>query len=133
MSGALTLRLGGGNPVVFSWAGDITHVVAGGPASGNININTTGTITGGHYTGASAWCVGTPPVTYYVKFSVTGSAWDAGLTAGTVYALSSSRTVSWSASGTAKSGTLTVNIYADAGGTVLLGTGTVSYLVDGSP
>ena len=133
MSGILNLLVAGGNPIILTWAGSVTHIVPGGPASGAVTVQTGGTLAGTHYSGASAWCNGTPPITYYVKFTVSGDAWDAGLTPGTVYALSSNRSVAWTATGVDKSGTLTVNIYADSGGTVLLGTGTVSVTVDGTP
>lgn len=133
MSGILNLLIAGGNPIILTWAGAVTHVVTGGPASGSVTVQTTGVVSGSYYSGATAWCNGTPPITYYVKFTYTGPAWDAGLTAGTVYDISTNRTVTWTATGVDKSGTLTVNIYSDSGGTVLLGTGTVSVTVDGSP
>lgn len=133
MSGILNLLIAGGNPIVGTWTGSIFDVNPGGSVAGGISIQSAGTISGTNYSGASAWCSGTPPVTYYVKFTVSGSAWNAGLTPGTVYDISTSRSVAWTATGSTKSGTLTVNIYADSGGTILLGTGTVSFTVDGSP
>lgn len=126
----------GGSQPVLTWSGGIAHTVAGGPASGSVSINNSGSVTGSHYSGDSAWYqppVGTPGNNYYVKFATSGDAWDSGLTAGTVYALTSNRSVAWTATGVAKNGTLTVSIYRDAGGTDLVGTGTVNYLVDGSP
>lgn len=125
----------GGSQPVLTWSGGIAHTVAGGPASGSVSINNSGSVTGSHYSGDSAWYqppVGTPGNNYYVKFATSGDAWDSGLTAGTVYALTSNRSVAWTATGVAKNGTLTVSIYRDAGGTDLVGTGTVDYSVDGS-
>ena len=131
------IKLGlSGARVVVSWAGDISDQVFGGSVSGSISINTAGTITGTHYTGQSEWYLpsgGTPGNGYYVKFTKTGSAWNAGLTEGTVYALTSNRSVTWSATGSSKGATLTVSIYTDSGGTNLVGQGTVTVLVDGSP
>lgn len=126
----------GGSAPVLTWGGSIAHTLPGGPATGSVSVNNAGTVTGSHYSGASAWFqppVGTPGNTYYVKFTVVGDAWDAGLTAGTVYALTSNRSVTWTVSGAAKNGTATISIYSDAGGTALVGTGTVDFSVDGSP
>lgn len=133
MSGILNLLVAGGNPIILTWSGNITQSNPGGAVSGDISVNTAGTLTGTNYSGASIWCNGTPPITYYVKFTVSGDAWNAGLTPGTVYALSSSRSVAWSNSGADTNATLTVNIYADSGGTILLGTGTVGVYLGGAP
>lgn len=105
-----------------------------GPAYASITFNTDGTISyvGDGSTGVSNWY--TPTTTnvgssYWIKFTTTsGSPWTGGLTSGTIYALSSARTVVWQQilSGGGKTGTASVNIYADAGGTALVGTGTIN-------
>lgn len=136
MSGMFIAMAAGGATVVATWAGDLNDVVTGGTATATITVGTSGTLSGTHYTGQSEWFSpsgGTPGNSYYVKFTKTGNAWNAGLTEGTVYALTSNRSLTWSATGTAKSATLTVSIYRDSGGTDLAGTGTVTVLVDGSP
>lgn len=136
MTGAMVAMMSAGNPVVPSWSGSIVHTNPGGSVSGNVSINTDGTISGTRYSGTSAWYLpsgGTPGNSYYVKFTATGDAWDTGLVSGTVYALTSNRSVAWSESGADVAATLTVSIYSDAGGTILLGTGTVAVVLTGSP
>lgn len=136
MSINLAKRAIRGSHPVATWAGIIAVTVPGGPAVGSIVVNVSGALAGSNYSGDSAWYIpasGTPGNNYYVKFTTVGNAWDAGLVSGTVYALTSNRTITWTATGSAKNGTLTVSIYSDAGGTVLVGTGTVDYSVDGSP
>lgn len=117
---------------VSAWYGSIDTL----GSSGGININTAGTLTGSGYTGEADWyrpSGGTPGNSHYVKFTkgVGDPAWQAGLTEGTVYALTSNRSVSWNTPpSAAKQGTLTVSIYTDSGGTNLVGTGTVPFYID---
>ncbi len=134
MSGILNILIAGGSPVVNSWSAGVFRAVATPAlATGAISINRAGTITYTNGSGASEWYTpsgGTPGDSYYVKFSLSGSAWDAGLVADTVYALSSGRSLSWSTTAGTKDATVTVSIYLDAGGTILLGTGTVTVHVE---
>ncbi|MGI9217130.1 MAG: hypothetical protein ACR2JA_09065, partial [Hydrogenophaga sp.] len=69
--------------------------------------------------------------TRWVKFTLdSGSAWDAGLAAGTLHRALVDLELQWtqSVSGS-RSASVTVQIYSDAGGTTLVSTGTVSALV----
>ena len=98
--------------------------LAGSSHSGQINFNTDGTISRSvtspdtsHI--LSNWfttTVGTSA--YYVSFTLSsGDAWDAGLTSGTLYQLSSQRSLKWSAtSGNQKLATTAVAIYSTSSG-----------------
>lgn len=105
-------------------------------ATGTVQLNTSGTITGTNESGDTAWYLptgGTPGNSYWVKFTKnSGDAWNAGLTAGTVYALSSARALTWSVSGGLKSANVTASIYSDSGGTNLVGTGTIIVNIESS-
>jgi hypothetical protein len=105
-------------------------------AIGAIQLNTDGTITytGSGSGGASNWhtpTTGGIGSSRWVKFTLaSGTAWDAGLAAGTVYALSSARQLQWMQSTAgSRAASVTVQIYSDAGGTALVSTGTVSAFV----
>lgn len=128
------MLMGGADGPVPAWSGALVRSVATPAlAQATLNVNTNGTLTGTNYTGDSDWyrpSGGSPGSSYYAKFTMSGDAWTAGgLTDGTVYALSSTRTVTWSTTAGAFTGTLTVSIYSDAGGTQLVGTGTVTVSV----
>ena len=106
-----------------------------GAAAANITFNTNGTITyvGDGSTGVTNWYLPTTTAigsSYWIKFTTTsGVPWTVGgLTSGTIYALSSNRQVGWVqlVGGGGKTGTASVNIYGDSGGTILLGSGTIS-------
>ena len=113
-----------------------------GGANGSITFNPDGSISyvGSGSTGPALWFnpatanIGT---SYYIKFTLaTGSPWvSGGLTSGTVYSLSSARSVGWVSpprAGLSFSGTVTVQIYADAAGSSLLSTGTITENVVGN-
>lgn len=106
------------------------------PATGSVSVNTDGTISGTNASGDAEWhrpAAGSPGTRYWIKYTLdSGSAWNAGLTAGTVYALTSNRSVTWSVTGGAKSAGVTASIYADSGGTLLVGTGSISVNVESS-
>jgi len=105
----------------------------------SLTLNTDGTFTKAStgngtstYLGPTEWY--TPPASgvgnsYWVKFHISsGSAWDAGLVDGTIYALSSARTVTWTSLTTQlKSGVLALTVYADAGGSITVGSGNVNF------
>lgn len=112
--------------------------LTGSTHAGEIDFLSDGTITF-TYTGTPAGTpVNTPnwfaPTTtgigssYFVKFTLnSGVAWDAGLAAGTVFALNTTRLLKWTAlTGIAKLANVTASFYADAGGTILVGTQTIS-------
>ena len=124
---------GAGQPVVTTWSGHVLHVFTP-PAtgSGSLIISSDGSILGTRYGGDIAWYLptgGTPGTGYYVRFTQVGAPWNPGLVANTVYSLSSSRTLAWTGAGQTNS-TVTVRIYTDSGGTVLVGTGTVTVTVE---
>lgn len=113
----------------------ISHsTVAPATASGSMSLSADGGISGSHYSGPALYY--NPSVVgiganFWVKFTLnSGDAWNAGLTAGTVYALSSGRTLNWSVSSAAKIADVTVSIYSDAGGANLVTSGTLSVNVD---
>ena len=125
---------GAGQPVVTTWSGHVLHVFTP-PAtgSGSLIISSDGSIHGTRYVGAIAWYLptgGTPGTGYYVRFTQVGAPWNPGLVANTVYSLSSSRTLTWTTLTAPLNSTVTVRIYTDSGGTVLVGTGTVTVTVE---
>lgn len=105
-------------------------------AIGAIQLNTDGTITytGSGSGGASNWHAPTTAgigSSRWVKFTLaSGTAWDSGLAAGTVHALSTARQLQWTQSSAgSRAASVTVQIYSDAAGTTLVSTGTVSAFV----
>lgn len=64
---------------------------------------------------------------YWVKFTlVSGDLWDGGANNGTLQQLSTTRSLTWTATtGTTKTAQVTVQIYSDAGGTVEVTSGTI--------
>ena len=70
---------------------------------------------------------------YWVKLTLTsGSAWDTGLVSGTLYQLTSTRSFTWTATAsTSKTAVVAVDIYSDAGGTVLVTSGTINVYSSG--
>lgn len=121
--------LGIQNPIGSMYPRDIESTIAG-VATVLIGMNGQIVYLGNASTGAEAWSlptgsgVGDP---YYVKFTLqSGSAWDSGLTAGTVYSLATTRTLTWTASvGTTKSATVLVQIFSNSAGTAEVTRGTV--------
>lgn len=103
--------------IIFASGGSITYV-------------------GNQSAGPNAWYL---PFTagigssYWIKFTlVSGSAWDSGLASGAISALSSSRSLTWSASaGTSKTAVVAVQVYSDAGGTALVASGTITVYSSG--
>lgn len=103
----------------------LAEYVGSGTVSASLTLGTAGglSVTGSSsYTDSPNWF--TPTTTgignsYWVKFQlVSGSSWDAGLADGTLYALSTARTVQWtlSVSGS-KYASAIARIYSDALGT----------------
>lgn len=96
---------------------------------GSISYTTVGNVSTSH-SGSTYWyypVTGSPGNGYYIKFHLTsGNAWTGGLVDGTVYQLNSNRTVSWTTTSGTKTALVTVNIYSDAGGANIVGTGTLS-------
>lgn len=99
----------------------------------SVQLNTDGTFTFQNYNGAAPlrWFV--PPTAsvgagYWVQFTVTGSAWNAGLTSATLYQLNANRIVAWTCvlNGPSKDATVAVNIYANSGGTILVAARTMT-------
>lgn len=132
MSGILQMLVAadsGVGPISF-FGGDLSDSVTSGSAIAGLSWGTTGTLskTGNAsaiWVGSSAWfSPGSPSVTYYIKFTLlSGSAWDAGLVAGTVYSLASSRAVQWTQSVVgSKLASVRAEIYTDSGGTILVAT-----------
>lgn len=131
--------LAGGGGIVNPLSGmSVTSIIASpGSTSGDITFGTDGSITGTHYSGPVKYydpVVAGVGSNFYVKFTKnSGSAWNAGLVDGTVYALSSARTLTWSVtSGQVKTFNVTVSIYSDAGGANLVTNGTLSGDVESS-
>jgi hypothetical protein len=128
---------GGPHPIAALTPMSLIDLTAGS-ASAEIVFVTDGSITktGGVSDVLANWYF--PSVTsigsrYWIKFTKTaGSAWNAGLTDATVYALTSNRTLLWTAAGGAKTASVTVEIFSDSGATVLVGTGTLTVEVDGT-
>jgi hypothetical protein len=125
--------MGGGvvNPLPSIGASDA--VDDPGDAIAYISVNADGTISynvGGSPTSAKWFnpSGGSPGSSYYVKFTLsTGVAWDAGLVSGTVYSLGANRQIALSRLTVgSSSNTGTISIYADAGGTQLLTSGSFS-------
>lgn len=91
------------------------------PDSAGATFNTDGTISINQYliSGPSSWFTPTTAgigSSYQIRFTLlTGNAWDAGLTSGTLYALSSARTLTWSSSTVDKEATVGVEILTLAG------------------
>lgn len=92
--------------------------------------------TGNQSTGPATWY--DPTTTgvgsgFWIKFTLSsGSAWDAGLVSGTLYQISSARTLTWSATaGISKTASVAVQVYADAGGTQLVSSGTMAVYSSG--
>ncbi len=85
---------------------------------------------GNQSSGADAWYYPTTTgigSSYWVKFTLqSGSAWDGtSIVSGTLYQLSSTRSITWTAStGTSKTAQVLVQIYSDSGGTPLVASGT---------
>lgn len=99
----------------------------GSPATGSITVKPDGTITYSGGLGTSSDTIwysppsGAPGNSYFIKFVLaSGTAWTAGLTSGTVYALSSARALAWSTN-TSITASVTVTFYLDAGGTLTVG------------
>lgn len=108
------------------------------PQIGTVQYVTNGTITGAGYTaGPTNWF---SPTTvgignsYWIRFTLqSGVAWDAGLVSGTIYALSSNRSVTWTCNtAIAKNAVVDVVIYSDSGGVTTVGSGSVDVSVDAS-
>lgn len=73
---------------------------------------------------------GSPGNSYYISFHKTsGTAWDAGLVDGTVYALSSPRALTWT-TGSGLAAVVTVSLWLDAGGTISAGTATLDVSIN---
>lgn len=114
-------------------------VALGGTGSGSLTssiaVNPSGVITTVFPSGTLAWYNPTsttnpPGAYYYISFHLTaGSAWSAGLTDGTVYALSSARSLSWTTS-TSLTSAVTASLWLDAGGTQLVGTFPISVSIN---
>ena len=70
---------------------------------------------------------------YWLKLTLTsGALWDGGANNGTLQQLSSTRSFTWSAtSGTSKTAVVSAQIYSDAGGTVLVTSGTINVYSSG--
>lgn len=142
MSGILNaLVAGGGNGIVTSLVLGIndTNVAVSGN-NGHVSFETNGAITGFNLIGSASTKWFNPLITgignnYWIKFTLnSGDAWDAGLTSGTVYALTSDRTVAWSFTGYGtETANVTVNIYADSGGTQLVATNTFNVMLASEP
>jgi hypothetical protein len=119
----------------------------GKPANAKVLYNADGTITdggtavsGGHsYTGPANWYSPTTAgvgSSYYIRFTVLSdpnSALNASLTFGTIGVLTSGAYVACSAgAGQVFSAQAKVEVFADSGGAVLIGTGTISFDAEGS-
>jgi hypothetical protein len=102
----------------------------GAPGSCSFSANTDGTIvlTGNNSDANKIWYTptgGTPGNAYFISYHlVGGTTWTAGLVDGTVYALSSNRSIAWSTSGSL-SYSVTASFWLDSGGTQLVGTTTI--------
>lgn len=123
------------NPLATMTVRDVKPFVN---ASAAIIFASGGSITyvGNQSTGPTRWYE--PATTgigngYWIKFTLTsGAAWDSGPVDGTLYQLSSSRSLTWSATaGTSKTAVVTVQIYSDAGGTTLVSSGTMNVYSSG--
>lgn len=84
---------------------------------------------GNQSSGADAWYFPTTTAigsSYWVKFTLqSGDIWDGGANNGTLQQLSTTRSLTWTAStGTSKTAQVLVQIYSDAGGTTLVTSGT---------
>lgn len=128
------LLAAGGAPV-------LTNASLGGSGGGSLTAGiayqtdgTTSATFTGHAAVPGQWYnpsgVGTPGNAYFISFhTVSGTAWNAGLVDGTVYPLSSGRTLLWTTS-SSLSATVTVSLWADAGGTVPAGTASLNVSIN---
>lgn len=121
-------------PVEVLGAMALSRLVFDTPATAGITFNVNGSISYSNGSGITAWY--TPLTTgignsHWVRFTLTsGSAWTADPTPGTLYVLSASRTLTWSANvGESKTAAVLVQIYTDAGGTQLIKQGTLTATV----
>ncbi len=129
------IKLGIQNPLSAMAVRDVKPFVN---ASAAILFTGGGGITyvGNQSAGPNAWYL---PFTtgigngYWIKFTLSsGSAWDSGPVSGTLYQLSSTRSLTWSATaGTSKTAVVSVQIYSDAGGTTLVTSGTINVYSSG--
>jgi hypothetical protein len=136
---------GGASPIVIAAAAPNNASVfrTGAVCTGTITVNTSGTMTWtkvGTYlttpTSSKDWfnpSGGTPGNSYWVKGTNTGDV-GAFSNTGVVLALSTNRAfgVSSPAGGPQVFGGLRLDIYSDAGGTNLVGSGTFTIDVDGT-
>ena len=123
------------NPLAAMAVRDVKPFVS---ASAAIIFASGGSITyvGNQSTGPTRWYE--PATTgigngYWIKFTLSsGAPWDSGVTSGSLNQLSSSRSLTWSAtSGTSKTAVVAVQIYSDAGGTTLVSSGTMNVYSSG--
>ena len=104
------------------------------PDTATLTFNSDGTITyfKENFAGGPATWYGSTSAgigaSYEIRFTLTsGTAWDAGLTSGTWYALSSARAISLSATTVDKSSNVTIDIRLASSGVIqTTGTGGVS-------
>lgn len=107
-------------------------------ANGSMSVNANGTLTyvGNASGGPTRWQSdpGTPGAYTWARWTdTTGQAATGGFVAGTVYALTTGIVIGWAHAGTyIASGTGSLNFYADAGATQLLGTITLTIDVESS-
>lgn len=123
------------NPLATMTVRDVKPFIS---ASAAILFASGGSITyvGNQSAGPNAWYL---PFTtgigsgYWIKFTLSsGSAWDSGPVSGTLYQLSSTRSLTWSATaGISKTAVVSVQIYSDAGGTQLVSSGTINVYSSG--
>ena len=111
----------------------VSDLKISGVANASIAFGSDGSIsypTGNNNSGPSTWC--NPPAggaSLYVKFVLdSGSAWNFGLAAGTVYTMGGTRQLAWSANpgSIGKSAAVRALFYSDSGGSNLLGTVSIS-------
>lgn len=129
------LKLGVQSPIPIMTVRDVKPFVT---ATASITFGSDGAITyaGNQSNGPSQWH---NPVTagtgnsFWIRFIlVFGSAWDSGLVSNTVYQLNTARSLVWTATAsTSKSSAASVQIYTDAGGTVLVASGTINVYSSG--
>ncbi len=128
-------RAGVQNPLAAMAVRDVKPFVN---ASAAILFASGGSITyvGNQCSGPNAWYL---PFTagigagYWIRATLSsGAAWDSGPVSGTLYQLNSTLSLTWSATaGTSKTAVVTIQIYSDAGGTVLVTSGTVNVYSSG--
>lgn len=110
--------------------------LVGSTHTGQINFNTDGTVSRAvtppdssnvlpNWYSTTTTGIGS---NYWIKFTLSsGAAWDAGVVSGALNALSSVQSLKWTVTtGGTKLASVAVAIYADAGGTLLVGSGTLS-------